>query len=89
MTLQEASLCGFINNKVVESCCAQIIWSKQQLSDFGIILNNVPLLCDNTTVINLTKNLIMHSCTKHIEIKHYFLCEHIVNGNCKIKVIVT
>ena len=31
----------------------------------------------------------MHSRTKHIEIKHYFLCEHIANGNCEIKFIGT
>ena len=27
----------------------------------------------------------MHSITKHIEIRHHFLREHIANGNCEIK----
>ena len=62
---------------------------KQKLSDFGIILNNIPLYCDNTSAIILTKNPIMHSCTKHIEIIHHFLCEHIENGNYEIKFIRT
>ena len=31
----------------------------------------------------------MHSRTKHIEIRHHFLKEHIANGNCEIKFIGT
>ena len=46
------------------SCCAQILWLKQQLEDFGLKISKVPLLCDNTSVINLTKNQIQHSRTK-------------------------
>jgi len=41
-----------------ESFCAQTLWLKQQLSYFGLNLNNIPLLCDNTSVINLTKKII-------------------------------
>ena len=28
-------------------CCAQILYMKQTLLDYGVILNKVPLLCDN------------------------------------------
>jgi len=38
------------------SCCAQILWIKQQLEEFGLKINKVPLLCDNTSAINLTNN---------------------------------
>ncbi|XP_068486541.1 uncharacterized mitochondrial protein AtMg00810-like [Phaseolus vulgaris] len=38
------------------SCCAQILWIKQQLEDFGLKICKVPLLCDNMSAINLTKN---------------------------------
>jgi len=41
---------------VVGSCCAQILWLKQQLADFGLQISKVPLMCDNTSAINLTKN---------------------------------
>ena len=37
------------------SYCAQILWIKQQLEDFGLKVSKVPLLCDNTSAINLTK----------------------------------
>jgi len=50
--------------------CAQSIWLKHQLMDYGVKLEKVPLYCDNTNAINLTKNPIQHSKTKHIEIRH-------------------
>ena len=62
---------------------------KQQLKDYNIFLNHIPLKCDNTSAINLTKNLIMHSRTKHIEIRHHFLREHISKGNYKIEYVDT
>jgi len=58
---------------VVGSCCAKIPWMKQQIEDFGIFHDHIPLRCDNTSAINLTKNHVMHSRTKYIEIKHHFL----------------
>ena len=69
---------------VVGSSCAQILWIKRQLEDFGLKVNNVPLLCDNTSAINLTKNQIQHSRTKHIEIRHHFIRDHVSNGDCEI-----
>jgi len=57
----------------VGSYCAQILWIKQQLEDFGLKVSKVPLFCDNTSAINLTKNQVQHSRTKHIEIRHHFI----------------
>nr|KYP49021.1 Copia protein [Cajanus cajan] len=59
------------------SCCAQILWMKQQLRDYGTELNKIPLRCDNTSAINLTKNPILHSRTKYIKIRHHFLRDHV------------
>ena len=58
------------------SCCAQILWIKQQLSDFGIFMHNIPIFCDNTNAINITRNPVQHSCTKHIKIRHHFIRDH-------------
>ncbi|KAG5561088.1 hypothetical protein RHGRI_004190 [Rhododendron griersonianum] len=41
----------------VGSCCAQVLWMKQQLDDFGLFFDHIPIKCDNTSAINLTKNL--------------------------------
>ncbi|XP_050915149.1 uncharacterized mitochondrial protein AtMg00810-like [Lathyrus oleraceus] len=59
------------------SCCAQFFWLKQQLFDFDIELQHIPIMCDITSAINLTKNLVLHSCSKHIEIRHHFLRDHV------------
>jgi len=61
----------------VESCCSQILWIKQQLLDYDLKLGCVPINCDNTIAIDLTKNPVLHSRTKHIEIRHHFLRDHV------------
>ena len=71
------------------SCCAQILWIKQQLEDFGIKLNETPIKCDNTSAINLSKNPIQHSRSKHIEIRHHFIREHVQNKNIILEYVCT
>lgn len=71
------------------SYCAQILWMKQQLIDYGVYLDHIPIKCDNTSAINLTKNPVMHSRTKHIEIRHHFIRDHIQSGDVVIEHIDT
>ena len=54
---------------------------KKTLCDFGLTFDSVPIFCDNTSVINLTKNPVHHSRTKHIDIRHHFIREHVQNGH--------
>ena len=49
--------------------------------DYGIKLDHVPIKYDNTSTINLSKNPIQHSITNHIDIRHYFLCDHVQNSD--------
>jgi hypothetical protein len=46
------------------SCCAQSLYIKQQLKDFKILFDRIPIRCDNTSAISLNKNPIQHSRTK-------------------------
>ncbi|KAL2327528.1 hypothetical protein Fmac_020955 [Flemingia macrophylla] len=71
------------------SCCAQTIWLKQRLQDFGLKLEHIPLRCDNTSAINITKNPIMHSRTNHIEVRHHFIRDHVEKGDCDVECIET
>jgi hypothetical protein len=59
------------------NCCSQVLWIRNQLEDFSIRYTNIPILCDNTSAINLSKNPIQHSRSKHIEIKHHFIRDHV------------
>jgi hypothetical protein len=37
------------------NCCAQLLWMKQTLLDYGISFINVPLMCDNESVVKLVQ----------------------------------
>ena len=49
---------------------------KATFSDFGIKFKQVPLLCVNESVMKLTNNLVQHSRTKHIDVRHHFIRDH-------------
>ena len=66
---------------VVGACCAQILYMKQMLLDYGLELGSVPLLCDNQSAIKIGKNSVQHSCTKHIDVRHHFLRDHEAKGD--------
>ena len=70
-------------------CCVQILWMKQTLLDFGMSYKHVSIRRDNTRAINLSKNPILHSCAKHINISHHFLCDHMQNGDIMLKLMST
>ena len=63
------------------SCCAQLFWIKQQLKDFGIETGCIPILCDNTSAMNMAKNPVQHKRTKHIDVRHNFLRDNVEKGN--------
>ena len=69
--------------------CAQIIWMKQTLLDYGMNITNSPIMCDNTSAINLSKNPVHHSRTKHIDIRHHFLRDHALKGDISLNFIST
>jgi hypothetical protein len=58
------------------SCCAQLLWMKSTLKDYGLNFKNVPLLCDNESAIKMTQNPVQHGRTKHIDIRHHFIRDH-------------
>jgi hypothetical protein len=71
------------------SCCAQILWMKTTLNDFGIKFKNVPLLCDNESAIKLTNNLVQHARTTHIDVCHHFIRDHQQKGDICIESVDT
>ena len=61
---------------VAGHCCAQLLWMRQTLRDYGYKLTKVPLLCDNESAIRIADNPVEHSRTKHIAIRYHFLRDH-------------
>ncbi|GJR13778.1 hypothetical protein Tco_0796430 [Tanacetum coccineum] len=68
-----------------KKACQQALWMKQALVDYDIKLDDIPILCNNKGTIDLSKNPVLHSRTKHIDIRHHFLRDNVQKGNISIK----
>eukprot|EP00253_Pinus_taeda_P025648 PITA_25648 len=67
-----------------------ILWMKQTLKDIQVELPNpIPIMCDNTSAISISKNPVMHSKTKHIPIKYHFLREQVAANTVKLVYVPT
>ena len=74
----------------VASCCTQVLWMKQTLQDLQVKFSEpIPIFCDNTSAINISKNPIMHSKAKHIPIKYHFVREQVAKNNIKLEYVCT
>ena len=71
------------------SCCAQILWMRNQLADYDLQLSKVPIYCDSTSAIAIANNPVLHSKTKHIEIRYHFIRDHVMNGEIELHFIPT
>ena len=52
----------------------------QTIADLKVTYTDpIPLHCDNTNAISVSKNHVIYSKTKHVPIKYHFLKEHVTN----------
>ncbi|GJZ55917.1 retrovirus-related pol polyprotein from transposon TNT 1-94 [Tanacetum coccineum] len=65
-------------------CCAQVLWIKSQLADYNVLYDKVPIFYDNTSAIAISNNPVLHSRTKHIDIRYYFMRDHILKGDIEL-----
>nr|GFB03110.1 copia protein [Tanacetum cinerariifolium]GFB04243.1 copia protein [Tanacetum cinerariifolium] len=59
----------------LSASCAQVIWMRTQLQDYGLNYNNIPLYYDSQYAISISCNLVPHSRTKHIHTRYHFIKE--------------
>ncbi|GJU37819.1 retrovirus-related pol polyprotein from transposon TNT 1-94 [Tanacetum coccineum] len=64
---------------VLSGCCAQVLWIRPQLTDYGLGFNKIPMYCDNKSAIALCCNNVQHSRSKHIDIRFHFIKEQVEN----------
>nr|GFA11365.1 hypothetical protein [Tanacetum cinerariifolium] len=62
---------------VLSASCAQVMWMRTQLQDYGLNYNKIPLYCDSQSAIAISCNLIHHSRTKHIHTRFKYLVRRI------------
>ena len=55
--------------------------------DYGLVLENFPIMCDNTSAISIVANPVNHSTMKHIEIRYHFIREHAANGTISVNYV--
>ncbi|GKA08630.1 copia protein [Tanacetum coccineum] len=60
-------------------CCAQILWMRLQLTDYGFQFNKIPLYCNNKSAIALCCNNVQHSRAKHTDVRYHFIKEQVEN----------
>nr|GEW41038.1 reverse transcriptase domain-containing protein [Tanacetum cinerariifolium] len=54
---------------VVSGCCAQVLWMRTQLTDYGFFYDKVPIYCDSKSAIAISCNPVQHTRTKHIDVR--------------------
>ncbi|KAJ9538800.1 hypothetical protein OSB04_031533 [Centaurea solstitialis] len=70
-------------------CCAQVLWLRNQLQDYDIQLSKIPIYCDNTSAIAIANNPVLHSKTKHIEVRYHSIRDHVMNGDIELHFVPT
>nr|GEV09558.1 hypothetical protein [Tanacetum cinerariifolium] len=73
----------------MSGCCAQILWMRLQLTNYGFDFNKILLYCDNRSAIALCCNNIQHSKSKHIDIRHHFIREQVERGVVELYFVTT
>nr|GEU86089.1 retrovirus-related Pol polyprotein from transposon TNT 1-94 [Tanacetum cinerariifolium] len=64
----------------LSACCAQVLWMRTQLTDYGFHFDKIPMYCDSKAAISISCNPVQHSCTKHIDVRYHFIKEKVEKG---------
>ncbi|GKA90512.1 hypothetical protein Tco_0812382 [Tanacetum coccineum] len=63
----------------LSASCAQVMWMRTQLKDFGFNYNKIPLYCDSQSAITISCNPVQHPRTKHIRTRYHYIKENVEN----------
>nr|GEU77962.1 retrovirus-related Pol polyprotein from transposon TNT 1-94 [Tanacetum cinerariifolium] len=73
----------------LSACCAQVLWIRTQLTDYGFHYNKIPIYCDSKSAIAISCNPVQHSRTKHITVRYHFIKEHVKKGMIELYFVKT
>ncbi|GKC12321.1 hypothetical protein Tco_1009103 [Tanacetum coccineum] len=73
----------------LSASCAQVMWMRTQLKDYGFNYNKIPLYCDSQSAIAISCNPVQHSRTKHIHTRYHFIKEQVENGRIELYFVRT
>ncbi|GJX54636.1 hypothetical protein Tco_0283005 [Tanacetum coccineum] len=64
----------------LSACCAQVLWLRTQLTDYGFHFDKIPMYYDSKAAIAISCNPVQHSRTKHIDVRYHFIKEQVEKG---------
>ena len=73
----------------LSACCAQVLWMRTQLTDYGFTFDRIPMYCDSKSAIAISCNPVHHSKTKHIKVRYHFIKEHVEEGTVELFFVKT
>nr|GEU57963.1 retrovirus-related Pol polyprotein from transposon TNT 1-94 [Tanacetum cinerariifolium] len=73
----------------LSACCAQLIWMRTQLTNYGFHYNKILIYCDSKSAIAISCDPVQHSKTKHIVVRYHFIKEHVEKGTIKLYFVKT
>ncbi|GJT14448.1 retrovirus-related pol polyprotein from transposon TNT 1-94 [Tanacetum coccineum] len=73
----------------LSASCAQVMWMRTQLQDYGFNYNKIPLYYDSQSTIAISCNPVQHSHTKHIHTRYHFIKEQVENGIIELYFVTT
>nr|GEV13601.1 putative ribonuclease H-like domain-containing protein [Tanacetum cinerariifolium] len=65
-------------------CCAQVLWMRTQLTDYGFHFDKIPMYCDSKAAIAISCNPVQHSRTKHINVRYHFIKEKVEKDSVEL-----
>ncbi|GJX65423.1 retrovirus-related pol polyprotein from transposon TNT 1-94 [Tanacetum coccineum] len=68
----------------LSASCAQVMWMRTQLKDYGFNYNKIPLYYDSQSAIAISCNPVQHSRTKHIHTRYHFIKEQVENAELEV-----
>nr|GEU85805.1 hypothetical protein [Tanacetum cinerariifolium] len=79
---QDCTSMSFAESEYVSlfACCAQFLWMRTQLTDYGFYFDKIPIYCDSKAAIAISCNPVQHSRTKHIDVRYHFIKEKVKKG---------
>nr|GFB86376.1 retrovirus-related Pol polyprotein from transposon TNT 1-94 [Tanacetum cinerariifolium] len=73
----------------LSACCAQVLWMRTHLTDYGFHFNKILIYCDSKSAIAISCNPVQHSRTKHIVVHYHFIKEHVENVTIELYFVKT
>nr|GEZ66882.1 retrovirus-related Pol polyprotein from transposon TNT 1-94 [Tanacetum cinerariifolium] len=64
----------------LSACCAQVLWMRTQIIDYGFHFDKIPIYCDLKAALAISYNPVQHSRTKHIDVRYHFIKGKVEKG---------